>query len=252
MLNDSSEKAATAKIEIEKGTATFADNVLTLAGGTTIAIAVTVLASPITSRLFGPEAFGLAALFRSGATALAAVACLRYETAIVLPKKDDDATQLFVVCGLTLIGMMTLTAILTYVFGTRLLPYLNAVELAPILWLFPVTVFLMGTRLPLGFWYTRQKQFNTIATNRILNSFPISMGEIGGGWIGFRTGTNLMVIRFFSLIISPAFLGWRLLRSDVRFIIRNVNPGGILRQAKRYIKFPMFDTWSILLGVLFY
>jgi O-antigen/teichoic acid export membrane protein len=48
---------------------------------------VTVLASPITSRLFGPEAFGLAALFLSGAAMLAAIACLRYEMAIVLPKK---------------------------------------------------------------------------------------------------------------------------------------------------------------------
>jgi len=63
MLNDSSEKAVTAKSGIEKGTATFADNVLTLAGGTAIAIAVTVLASPITSRLFGPEAFGLTPIF---------------------------------------------------------------------------------------------------------------------------------------------------------------------------------------------
>ena len=144
MLNNSSEKAVTATSEIKKGTATFADNVLTLAGGTTIALTVTVLASPITSRLFGPEAFGLAALFRSGAAMLAAIACLRYEMAIVLPKKDDDAAQLFAICGVALMAMTTLTAILTYVFGTRLLLYLNAVELAPILWLFPVTVFLTG------------------------------------------------------------------------------------------------------------
>ena len=65
MPNDSSEKAVVATPEIEKGTATFADNVLTLAGGTTLALGVSVLASPITSRLFGPEAFGLATLFRS-------------------------------------------------------------------------------------------------------------------------------------------------------------------------------------------
>ena len=90
MLNDSS--------EIEKGTATFADNVLTIAGGTTLALGVSVLASPITSRLFGPEAFGLAALFQSGAAMLAAIACLRYEMAIVLPKKDEDAAPLFALC----------------------------------------------------------------------------------------------------------------------------------------------------------
>jgi len=250
MLNDSSEKAATAKIEIEKGTATFADNVLTLAGGTTIAIAVTVLASPITSRLFGPEAFGLASLFRSGAAALAAVACLRYEMAIVLPKKDDDAAQLFAICGLALMTMTTLTAILTYVFGTRLLLYLNAVELTPILWLFPITVFLMGSQLPLRFWYTRQKQFKINAAGSILGSFPISMAEITGGWAGFRTGEDLVVIRIFGLIFAPAFFVWRLFRGDAGFIIRNINPGVIIKSAKKYIKFPMLDTWSVLLASL--
>jgi O-antigen/teichoic acid export membrane protein len=250
MLNDSSENAATATSEIKKGTATFADNVLTLAGGTTIALAVTVLASPITSRLFGPEAFGLATLYRSGAAMLAAIACLRYEMAIVLPKNDDDASQLFAICSVVLTAMTTLTAILTYVFGTRLLLYLNAVELAPMLWLFPVTVFLMGSRLPLSFWYIRQKQFRINAAGRVLTSFPISVAEIIGGSAGFRAGGNLVVIRIIGLIFAPAFLVWQLIRGDWRFIIRNINPEGILRTAKKYIKFPVFGTGSILLGVL--
>jgi O-antigen/teichoic acid export membrane protein len=250
MLNDFSKKPVTTTPEIKKGTATFADNVLTLAGATTIALAVTVLASPITSRLFGPEAFGLAALFRSGAGMLAAIACLRYEMAIVLPKRDEDAVQLFALCYTILIAMTALTAILTYVFGTRVLLSIKAIELRPILWIFPIYIFLIGIQLPLSLWYTRQKQFNIKATNRILNSFPISIGEIGGGLVGFRTGTNLVVIRFFALIISPTFLVWRLLKGDVRFIIRNVNPGGILRSAKKYIKFPMFDAGSILISAL--
>ena len=250
MLNDSFKKTATATPEIEKGTATFADNVLTLAGGTTLALAVTILASPITSRLFGPEAFGLAALFRSGAGMLAAIACLRYEMAIVLPEKDDDAAQLFAICSVLVIAMTTLTAILTYVFGIRLLLYLNAVELAPILWLFPVTVFLTGSQLPLKFWYTRQKQFKINAAGSVLSSIPISVAEIIGGSAGFRTGENLVICRIFGLIFAPAFYVWRLLRSDWPFIIRRVDPGGILRLAKKYIKFPVLDTGSVLLTVL--
>ena len=87
MLNDFSDNSFTPPTGINKGTATFADNVLTLTGGATIALLITLLASPITSRIFGPQEFGLAALFRSPATMLGAIACLRYEMAIVLPKK---------------------------------------------------------------------------------------------------------------------------------------------------------------------
>ncbi len=250
MLNDSADKANAANAEINKGTATFADNVLTLAGGTTLALGVSILASPITSRLFGPEAFGLSELFRSGAAMLAAIACLRYEMAIVLPKKDEDAASLFALCCIALVAMTIFAAVLTKVFGNRALLYLNAVELTPILWLFPVYVFLMGSGLPLSFWYIRQKQFRLNAAGSILASFPISMAEITGGWAGLRTGENLVVIRIFGLIFAPAFFVWRLFRGDAAFIIRNINPGVIIKAAKRYIKFPMLDTWSVLLASL--
>ena len=95
MLNNSFDKTHTSAIKLKKEKATFADNVLTLAGGTTIALGVTILASPITSRLFAPEAFGLAALFMSGATVAGLLACMRYEMAIVLPKNDEEAASLF-------------------------------------------------------------------------------------------------------------------------------------------------------------
>jgi O-antigen/teichoic acid export membrane protein len=250
MLNDSSKKAVAVTSEIEKGTATFADNVLTLAGGTTLALGVTILASPITSRLFGPEAYGLASLFRSGAVVLAAITCLRYEMAIVLPKEDEDAAQLFAICGLTLVGMTTLTAILTYFFGARLLLYLNAVELTPVLWLLPITVFLMGLQLPSKFWYTRQKRFGINAAGSALINFPIAVAEIIGGSVGFRAGADLVVIRMFGMFFAPTFFWWRLLKGDLHFIIGKVNPGGILSSAKKYIKFPLFDTGSILLTLL--
>ena len=250
MLNDSSDKAITPAIELKKGTATFADSVFTLAGGATLALGVTILAAPITSRLFGPEAFGLAALFRSGALMLGTIACLRYDMAIVLPKNDEDAAPLFALCYIALMTMTTLTAILTSLFGTRVLLYLNAGELKPILWLFPIYFFLAGSILPLSNWYTRHKRFKIKAVSGILSSFPISMAEIAGGWAGFQTGANLVVIRFFFLIISPAFLLWRLTSVEVRFIIRNINYNGIIKSAKSYIKFPLFDSWSWLFAQL--
>ena len=247
MLNDSSDKAVSATSDIKKGTATFADNVFTLSSAATIALGISILASPVTSRLFGPEAFGIAALFRSGATMLGAIVCLRYEMAIVLPKNDGDAAHLFVLSCLALMAMTTLTAILTCLFGSRILLYMNALELKPILWLFPICVFLLGLQLLLNSWYTRQKRFKITAANRILNSLPISMAEISGGLAGFRSGGNLAVIRILGLIISPGFLVWRLLSGDARFIVSNLNYGGILKSAKRYIKFPLFDSWSTLL-----
>lgn len=250
MLNQSSEKPVAPAIELKKGTATFADNVLTLTGGAALSLGVTIFASPLTSRFFGPEAFGLAELFRSGATTIGMIACLRYEMAIVLPKSDEDAAPLFALCCIALLAMTTLTAILTYLLGNAALDYLDAVELKPYLWLFPISVFLIGSQLPLNYWYARYKRFKISATGRILSSVSISVAEITGGWAGFRTGVNLVVIRVFCLIISPVFLLWRLTSVDAHFIIRNINHARILRSAKRYIKFPLLGSSSMMLGQL--
>ena len=86
MLNGHSDKALPPPNKLKKGTATFAGNVVALTAGSAIAFGASLLASPITSRLFGPEEFGLAALFMSGATILSTIACLRYEMAITFPR----------------------------------------------------------------------------------------------------------------------------------------------------------------------
>jgi len=46
-------------------------------------------------KLYNPAAFGILALYVSIATILGAVACGRYELAIMLPKKDREAANLF-------------------------------------------------------------------------------------------------------------------------------------------------------------
>ena len=159
MLNNSSDQLLQPSIKLSRGSANFADNVVTLTAGSALAFGVSIIASPITSRLFGPEEFGLAALFMSGASILGAIACQRYEMAIVLSKEDKDAASLFVLCGMILIATTTLTATFSFLLGPQVLAYLGADDLNPYLWLFPIYVFLIGLQIPLRHWHTRYRRF---------------------------------------------------------------------------------------------
>jgi len=250
MLDQLPNKQLTRSTELNKGTATFADNAVALTAGSAIAFGISTLASPITSRLFGPKEFGLAALFMSGATILSAIACLRYEMAIVLPKEDKDAASLFILCGMMLIVTTTLAAIFSLLFGPQVLSLLGADELKPYLWLFPIYMFLIGLRFPLRNWHTRYRRFKVTAAGNVLVNLPTAIAEISGGWAGFTTGGNLVVVRFFSLIASPVFLLWRMSGIDLRFIIQNINLGPILKSAKKYIKFPLIDSLAIMVTAL--
>lgn len=72
----------------------FARSVAVLAGGTAAGQAIVVLASPIITRLYTPEDFGVLAVYSSLLGILSTVAALRYELAIPLSEKDEDAAAL--------------------------------------------------------------------------------------------------------------------------------------------------------------
>lgn len=71
----------------------FASDVLKLVGGTAIAQDLSVLSSPLLTRLYGPEAFGIIAIFTAITGIISVMACLRYEQAIMLPKRDEEAAN---------------------------------------------------------------------------------------------------------------------------------------------------------------
>ena len=69
----------------------FLNNVLTLLAGTILAQIITVSVSPILTRLYTPEDFGVFALYTSIASILVIFGTCRYELAIVLPEEDGEA-----------------------------------------------------------------------------------------------------------------------------------------------------------------
>ena len=95
----------------------FSRNVLTLMTGTTIAQAIPIAISPILTRIYTPKDFGLYALFISIAFILASVANGRYELAIMLPKKDEDAINIFALGFLITVFISLFLLILVFLFN---------------------------------------------------------------------------------------------------------------------------------------
>lgn len=75
----------------------FNKNVLTLATGVSIGQAIPLLISPILTRIYSPEDFGILALFLSIATLISVISSGRYEQAIMLPDTDEEAMHLTVI-----------------------------------------------------------------------------------------------------------------------------------------------------------
>ena len=67
---------------------------LTLSSGTAIAQLITLLASPILTRLYSPETFGQYSVFLSIANILSLLSTLRYDSAIILAEDEQEAIDI--------------------------------------------------------------------------------------------------------------------------------------------------------------
>ncbi|MBE0641239.1 MAG: oligosaccharide flippase family protein, partial [Bacteroidales bacterium] len=72
----------------------FLIHVLTLVSGTALAQAILFAFTPLLTRLFDPSDFGVFALYTAIVSTLGVVAAWKYELAIMLPAREEDARGL--------------------------------------------------------------------------------------------------------------------------------------------------------------
>jgi lipopolysaccharide exporter len=193
LILDDSTGTITDQIEPKKDSQkAFAKDVALIVGGTTIAQVIGILTSPIITRLFGAEAFGLSALFASLVNTIVVISCLRYEFTIMLPKKDEEAINLLAV---SLIINTTISFILIptmWFLGQDIADILNAPNLAQYLWLVPLMVFLTGSFQAINYWNSRKRQFRRLSTAQVSKAASNAGSQILFGYAGLATGGSLI------------------------------------------------------------
>ena len=224
----------------------FSRNVLTLMTGTTIAQAIPIAISPILTRLYTPEDFGVFALFISITSILGSISAGRYELAIMLPKKDEDAINIFAL-GFIITSFISLSLlILVIIFNDYFVKLLNNEEIKLWLYFVPIAVFFTGIYNILNYFNNRKKYYKDISNATILKSIitaiiQLSVGFLKGGVSGLISGQ----------LISQMFANIRLFKNVFKdkILISKISKIKIIALAKRYKNFPKFSMWSGLLNI---
>jgi len=234
----------------KKNISPFSIDVLKLVTGTTIAQAIGILASPILTRLYGPEAFGLFAIFTSITSIIGVIACMRYELAIMLPERDEDAINILGLCMLMVVVITVFTTVIIFFGGGLITNLLQASGLKTYLWLVPPFVFISGIFLALNYWNSRTRQFGRLSVARITNSFGTTTVQLGAGLSGFTSGGSLIGAGLVGMLVSTGVLGLQIWRDDDVKFKKSVKWRGIIKVMKRYKKFPLIDSISALLNTI--
>ena len=226
----------------------FAFDALKLMSGSTLAQVITILAAPILTRLYGPAAFGVLGLFIAVTRILTQVSGLRYELAIMLPEKDEEAVN---VAGLAL-SLVLLTSValipLTMFAGKPLAQLLHTDELIPYLWLIPISVFFAGEALVLNYWHSRQRNFGRLSITRLAQSTTAVGVQLGAGYAGTPSGGGLIsgtIAGQATAALALAGIAWHSQRGLFR---QHLRLDAMLAALRRYRKFPRYNVVATLMN----
>ncbi|NRP15028.1 lipopolysaccharide biosynthesis protein [Marinobacterium sp. xm-a-152] len=221
----------------------FAKNVGVLVGGASASQLLLILASPVLTRLYTPEDFGVLSVYMAIISIFVVIAGLRYELAIALPENEEQAINLVVLAQIMVVVVSVATAISLAIYGQRLVGFLKVPEIHSYIWLIPIGILFIGTYQVFNYWAIRKKEFRRITKTRIMQSIITVIVQF-----------SAFKLSGFGLVIGQACgqsVGvWSLSKEFIKNrVYLRATKDGILKCASRYRDFPLFSTWGGLANV---
>ena len=197
----------------------FVRNVAMVGGGIAIGHAIVLTFMPFLTRLYGPDAFGIAAAFAAIVNIIIPMATLGYASAIVMPEADADAAavaRLSILCGL-IIAPVSLVAVYL---GKPWIAAWSGMEKNPnMLYLIPVSLLVAAFLSVADQTAIRAHLFKAKAQAKIESTLFSNISKFIGGSVA-PSGLLLIVL---TLVEQVANFVMQMLRVPREGVLRPVN-----------------------------
>jgi len=226
----------------------FARNVGTLMSGTAIAQAIPVLVSPILSRIYSPDDFGILALFMAISIVISVISTGRYELAIMLPEEKRDASNILALAIILTFFTSILTLGLIIILKDFIANFFDEPGIENWLYLIPLVVLFTGTYNTFNYWSTRHKTFKRNAVSRISQSSVMVGTNLGLGFANFGA-IGLIAGYIIGQVIATIVLSWKTLKNYTE-LTKDVSRHLIMINARKYRNFLRINTPHAFIGSL--
>lgn len=228
------------KKHLKKGGVGF--NIGAMLAGNMTAQFIGFLLAPIITRLYIPEHFGIMAIIISLVSMFTTIACMSYETAIVLPKNDDKAYNIVTIC-LIITFTITLILIVAVTFANEWFETLSKTKGIKLLFFFvPIGVLAHGFQNTFTFWFTRKKNFPLLAKMRFIIPFSASSIKIIFGFIVGSSPFWLITGDLSGILIVTLILTTIFVSNNRNQFTHSITKQSIKKVALEYRKFPKYDS----------
>ena len=224
------------------GLSEFSKNVITLLTGTMLAQALPIPISPILTRLYSPDDFGVFALFMSLTSIFGIIITARYELAIMLPKSNSDAANLVVLSLSIAFSLSIILLIVVFVFNDQIVSFLGNTDLKNWLYFIPLSVLLTGVYQSLNYWSNRNKKYKRLASAKVIESSIKGGANTGFGFLNIGA-IGLVFGKIIGQLFSTLFLFFSVKKNNNNFF-EDVSINRMKQMVKKYDKFVKYDLPS--------
>lgn len=226
----------------------FVRHVAIVATGTAAAQAVTMVLSPLITRLYGPQAYGLMGVFAAIVGIIAPIAALTYPMAIVLPKRNSDARGVARLSVYITIGIAALVAILLLFFHQSIVRLFRLEAVASFLFFIPLVILFSGFLQIIEQWLIRTRQFTINAQATLGQAIIVQGSKVGIGFF-YPTATVLIVLSALMNGLKSLLMVLFMRRSSRRQKIKkHADTKHVRVVAKKYHDFPIYRAPEVFLN----
>ena len=219
----------------------FTKNVLLLVGGTTFAQLFNTIVTPIITRLYHPEEYGVLTFYITLISLLTIISSLKYEYGIAISSNDNKAINILVLSICVLLFFVCCISPVFFVLS-------KIYEILKFWYLIPIGILFAGLYNIFLQWALRKRDFKSISKTKIIQSVFSNITKIGLGFlkigpIGLILGNIIGVsagIRALSLTLF----------NQKKLFYKSISKKRLYWGLQRYIKFPIYFTPSQLLNHL--
>lgn len=217
-------------------------NIAYLTSGTAGAQALGFLLTPIVTRIYSPDSFGVLAIFATVLSLIVPLVTFRYSVAIPLPSNSGLAFNLVSLClGITL-GVSLIAGTIFWLFGDWIFTLLSMPELSPYWWLLVLGILGTGLYETFSSWAIREKAFKILARTKVNQAVSGNLVKIGLGLLALKS-MGLFVGHVVKQAAGTTTIFWKA-RKELLDGIKYVTIDRIKFLMKYYSTFPKYQIGS--------
>ncbi|GEK91032.1 lipopolysaccharide biosynthesis protein [Alkalibacterium kapii] len=217
----------------------FTKNIIMLTSGSLIAQIINTFSTPLITRLYSPEEYGVLTIYGS-ILAMMSISSLNYEQAIPIADDEDAANNVLFLSFSILFTFVISTTFIIAMFGSSIFEYYDdSGILYTYRYFLPIGMLFTGMyRIFIKYAY-RKKNFDIIYRTKVTQSITGNLVKIFGGFFGL--GSIMLII---GKIVANSAGVINLSKQLSSESYSNLSISKLYWSFKRYIKFPLYLTPS--------